>query len=130
MATITSTPFDIVGGGEAVSALVNRFYDLIEHEPEFGPLRQIHADDLSAVRVGLSSFLSGWLGGPRDWFGEGKCVMSLHKPIAIDPTLADQWSRAMHRAIEERNDLPSEFRRQMSEALDRVAKAMVNRAHA
>lgn len=130
MATITNTPFDIIGDAEAVNALVNRFYDLIEHEPEFTRLRQIHADDLSTVRKGLSSFLSGWLGGPRDWFGAGKCVMSLHNPIAIDPALADQWSRAMQRAIAERDDLPSEFRRQMSEALDRVAKAMINRAHA
>ncbi|MGE0774336.1 MAG: globin [Sphingomonadaceae bacterium] len=123
-------PYDIVGGADGVRGIVDRFYDLIEREQDFANLRAIHEEDLSAVRAGLSGFLSGWLGGPRDWFGQGKCVMSLHGQIAIDAALADQWAEAMRRAIGERDDLPPEFRSRMGDALHNVASAMVNRSAA
>lgn len=126
----SQTPFEIIGGAAAVRALVDRFYDMIEQESEFADLRRIHAEDLRNVRTGLSDFMTGWLGGPRDWFGQGKCVMSLHGPIAIDRCLAELWARAMRRAIGERDDLSPEFREQMSQALTRVADAMINRVPA
>ena len=49
----------------------------------------------------LQPDLIAWLGGPRDWFATGKCVMSLHKPLAITSETAQQWIAAMHRAIDE-----------------------------
>jgi hemoglobin len=122
------TPYDIVGGAEGVRGIVDRFYDLIEREEDFASLHAIHEEDLSAVRTGLAGFLNGWLGGPRDWFGQG--VMSLHGQIAIDAALADQWADAMRRAIGEREDLPSDFRSRMGDALHNVARAMVNRSAA
>jgi len=122
------TPYEIIGGSEAVRALVDHFYDLIERDPAYAPLRAIHAEDLGGVRAGLAGFMAGWLGGPRDWFGQGKCVMSLHGPIAIDPALADQWADAMRRAIDGQPGLEADFRDKMTEALRHIARSMINRA--
>ena len=122
------TPYEIMGGEQSVRALADRFYDLIEQDSRFAGLRSIHEEDLTAIRANLTSFLSGWLGGPRDWFGRGKCVMSLHSGLAIDRALARQRADAMQQAIMEHPDLDARFREQMSEALARVANAMVNRA--
>jgi len=77
------TPYEIMGGEQSVRALADRFYDLIEQDPRFAGLRSIHEENLTAIRANLTSFLSGWLGGPRDRFGPGKCVMSLHSRLAI-----------------------------------------------
>ena len=124
------TPYEIMGGADSIRALVDRFYDLIEQEPRFASLRAMHEADLRATRTSLAAFLAGWLGGPRDWFGQGKCVMSLHGALAIDPGLARQWADAMSQAIMEHPGLDERFREQMSEALTRVANAMINRAQA
>ena len=55
--------------------------------------------DLAPMRESLTGFLTGWLGGPRDWFATGKCVMGVHAPFVIDAGLRDEWLDAMGRAI-------------------------------
>lgn len=93
------TPYQRIGGAGAVRALVARFYDVMDGDPDFARLRSIHADDLAPMRTSLAGFLSGWMGGPRDWFSSGKCVMSAHAPFAIDGDLRDQWLAAMRIAL-------------------------------
>ena len=68
--SLDDTPFDRLGGMEAVRALVERFYDAMsEHEKELTALHS--CDERGAVsrttreRFGL--FLAGWLGGPQDY---------------------------------------------------------------
>lgn len=39
------------------------------------------------------------IGGPRDWFSSGKCVMSAHAPFVIDGELRDQWLGTMRIAL-------------------------------
>ncbi|MEQ1510507.1 MAG: group II truncated hemoglobin [Sphingopyxis sp.] len=95
------TPYQRIGGSDAVHALVMRFYDVMDSDPAFARLRAIHAADLAPMRASLSGFLSGWMGGPRDWFGQGKCVMSAHAPFVIDQELRDQWLAAMRIALDD-----------------------------
>ncbi len=96
-----NTPFYRLGGYPVMQAIVDRFYDLMDSEPAFAELRAMHAPDLGKMREGLTGFLAGWAGGPRDWFeaNPGRCMMSVHKPFTINKAVAGQWADAMKQAI-------------------------------
>jgi hemoglobin len=123
--TAPATPFDLVGGRAGVRKIVDRFYDLMEADPEYEALRALHAADLSPMRDSLSDFLMAWLGGPRDWFVQrpGACIMSAHRQIRIDKAVASQWIAAMDCAIAE-GPVPPALGTRMSEALAGMARAM------
>lgn len=125
--TTPVTPYEMLGGSEAVDAIVTRFYALMDNEPDYSDLRALHADDLGEVRAGLVQFLNAWLGGPRDWFGRGKCVMSLHRGLPVTPAIADQWADAMARAITAQPRIDRDLGMAMAERLGQMARAMVNR---
>ena len=111
------TAFDQIGGAEPVAAMVNAFYDLMENDPAYARLRAIHAADLTPMRASLAGFITGWLGGPRDWFVQrpGACMMSLHRAMPIDAELGRQWVEAMTRAMAQVGIEP-----EMAEALREV----------
>lgn len=122
----TPTAYALMGGQPTIAAVVNRFYDLMEEDPAYARLRALHAPDLGPMRESLTGFLVGWTGGPRDWFAKGGCVMSAHKPFAIDAELRDQWVHAMTRAITEQ-DIPNAMGDMFAQALGRMADGMRNR---
>jgi hemoglobin len=94
-----TTPYEILGGAAPVRQIVDRFYDLMDADPAYAALRALHAPDLAPMRASLAGFLDGWLGGPRDWFASGRCVMSAHSNVKIDRATSAQWTEAMARAI-------------------------------
>ncbi|MCL4671952.1 MAG: group II truncated hemoglobin, partial [Sphingomonadaceae bacterium] len=95
------TPYEALGGGEVIARIVERFYDLMDGDPRYAPLRAMHAADLAPMRSSLTGWLSAWAGGPRDWFeaNPGKCMMSAHRGLGVSRETADQWVDAMARAI-------------------------------
>lgn len=99
----TQPPYELIGGQEAVRRFVGRFYDLMDTEPCYAELRQLHAKDLQPMRDSLTGFLTAWLGGPRDWFDKrpGACVMSAHSDVPVNRQTAEQWISAMGRALGE-----------------------------
>jgi hemoglobin len=115
--TDPQTAFDQIGGAARVDALVEAFYDLVETDPAYAGLRAMHARDMATVRAGLKGWLTGWLGGPRDWFASnpGVCMMSLHRAMPIDAATAGQWTHAMGRALAQ-----AEVDREMASALTEV----------
>jgi len=120
-----TTPFERLGGRETIAAITNRFYDLMDTDPAYAKLRAMHAIDLGPMRESLTGFLTGWSGGPRDWFSAGKCVMSLHKPLAIEADTARQWIIAMRRAIEEVvGHSDPQIAKAMGDALEQMASGM------
>lgn len=121
------TPYEALGGRETVARIVNRFYDLIETDPEYDALRRMHAEDLTPMRHSLTGWLSAWAGGPRDWFEEnpGKCMMSAHRGLGVAHETAHQWSDAMARAIAECGPDDRELGKAMAERLDMMARGMV-----
>ncbi|WP_336958965.1 globin [Sphingobium aquiterrae] len=125
-ATTALTPYDAIGGEAAVVAIVSRFYDIMDRDPAYARLRTLHAADLAPVRNGLARFIAGWLGGPRDWFDRGQCVMSIHRAFHIDTVLAAQWSEAMSRAIAGQDGITSELQAKLVDALGHMARAMVS----
>ncbi|MBH1992506.1 MAG: globin [Sphingomonadaceae bacterium] len=120
------SPYARMGGDPVVGAIANRFYDIVTQDPVYAELRALHAADLTAVRHGLTRFLIGWLGGPRDWFERGPCIMSLHRAFPITPALADQWALAMTCAIAGQEDLDPAIGDAMAEALGHMARGMIN----
>lgn len=124
--THPSTPFDLLGGHDTIRAIVDRFYDLMESDPAYAELRAMHAPDLSRMRRSLTGFLTGWSGGPRDWFDQnpGKCMMSAHKPYAISTAAAGQWADAMQRAIADTAAPDGAVARQLADVLTRMAEGM------
>lgn len=120
------SPYVRIGGEPIVRAIADRFYDLLEQDVAFADLRAIHAADLTAVRHGLTRFLCGWLGGPRDWFERGPCIMSLHRAFPVTPLLADQWAQAMRRAIAGQQGVDPVIGDAMAQALDHMAHGMIH----
>ncbi|WP_338847247.1 group II truncated hemoglobin [Massilia sp. W12] len=97
------TPYQLLGGEEAVRALVDRFYDLMELEEEFAGIRALHPQDMSGSRDKLFWFLSGWLGGPDLFvarFGHPR-LRARHLPYSIASSERDQWLRCMAWAMQE-----------------------------
>jgi len=95
------TPFDLLGGEPGVRALVNRFYDLMELEPDWAELRAMHPTDLAGSRDKLFWFLCGWLGGPDHYiarFGHPR-LRARHLPYPIGIRERDQWLACMQAAM-------------------------------
>lgn len=97
------TAFDLVGGAERLRELVDRFYDLMDLEPEFAGIRAMHPVSLDDSRDKLYWFLSGWLGGPSlyiERFGHPK-LRARHLPFTIASAERDQWLRCMALALQD-----------------------------
>ena len=97
------TPFEWIGGEEKVRQLVDRFYDLMDLEPDYAELRAAHGTELQRARDNLFWFLCGWLGGPQhytDRFGHPRLRMR-HMPFRIGIKERDQWVECMDQAMGE-----------------------------
>lgn len=104
-------PFDQLGGAERVRELVDRFYDIMDSEPETATIRGLHAESLKSSREKLYLFLTGWLGGPPlyvDKYGP-PMLRARHLPFSIGKAERDQWLWAMSRAMDEL-EIPADFR--------------------
>lgn len=91
------TAYDLLGGDGKVRELVDRFYDLMELEPEFAGIRAMHPTPLDSSRDKLYWFLSGWLGGPQlfiERFGHPR-LRARHLPFPIGSSERDQWLSCM-----------------------------------
>ena len=98
-----ATPFERMGGEAGVRTLVDRFYDLMDLEPELAGIRRLHPTSLDGSRDKLFMFLSGWLGGPDlfvQQFGHPR-LRARHMPFAIGTRERDQWVACMLLAMEE-----------------------------
>ena len=95
------TPYDLLGGEPQVRKLVDRFYDLMEEDPDFHGIRKLHPATLDGSRGKLYKFLMGWLGGPplyEQEFGHPR-LRARHLPYAIGIAERDQWMTCMKRAM-------------------------------
>ncbi|WP_227711418.1 group II truncated hemoglobin [Novosphingobium ovatum] len=119
-------PFVRLGGAPVISAIVDQFYDLMENDPAYAELRAMHAPDLAPMRTSLKGFLTGWAGGPRDWFdaNPGRCMMSMHSGFTISDQTAGQWAQAMRRAIESVATADQQMAKAMAGVLEELAMGM------
>jgi hemoglobin len=101
--------FELLGGEPAVRGLVDRFYDLMDLEPEYAALRAVHGSTLDSARDKLFWFLCGWLGGPQHYverFGHPR-LRARHLPFPIGIRERDQWLACMSQAMREREVDPA-----------------------
>jgi len=86
-----------IGGDEKLRDLVDRFYDLMDLEPQFAALRAMHPPSLEGSRDKLYRFLSGWSGGPdlyTDKYGPA-FLRACHLPFPIGSKERDEWLTCM-----------------------------------
>lgn len=118
-----------IGGDEGVRALVDRFYDIMDTDPQTEPIRRLHPTNLEDSRLKLYEFLCGWLGGPALYVqkrGHPR-LRSRHMPFSIGISERDQWMRCMNQALSE-CVAEEEMRVQLSGAFTRLTDHMRNTA--
>lgn len=124
-----TTLFDAIGGEAAIRQLVDRFYDLMQTQPEYVAIRILHPADMSGSRDKLFWFLCGWMGGPSyfiERFGHPR-LRARHLPFAIGDVERDQWLACMFRAMDD-CQVPSDLRLQLDQSFTTTADWMRNQA--
>src|SRR4051812_7077428 len=109
---VTNNPYEELGGRQAVLALVERFYDIMEEtEPALAALHNLEGEGdrererkiSRRSRDRFGSFLVGWLGGPDDYVrdnGHPRLRMR-HSQVPIDQAMRDAWVRCMTAAMDD-----------------------------
>jgi hemoglobin len=98
-----SNLYQLIGGADKLRDMVDRFYDLMELEPEFAGIRVMHPTPIDSSRDKLFWFLSGWMGGPNlyiEQFGHPR-LRARHLPFSIGVSERDQWLRCMAWAMQD-----------------------------
>lgn len=122
------TIFSLIGGAEPLRALVDRFYDLMDLEPEFLELRKMHPRVLDGSRDKLYSFLSGWSGGPDLYIerhGHPR-LRARHLPYGIRISERDQWLSCMAWAMQD-TAIGPELQERLLQSFYETANWMRNR---
>lgn len=119
--------YQTLGGAEGVRALTDRFYDLMELEPQYQALRQMHGDDMTLIREKLYEFFSGWLGGPplfEQKYGHPQ-LRARHMPFAVNVQVRNEWVACFAQALSEL-DIDKEFAEPMLVQIYAMADWMLN----
>jgi hemoglobin len=120
------TFFDEVGGHEAFTRLVARFYAGVRRDPVLAPLYP--QDDWGGAESRLRGFLEQYWGGPTTYSqqrGHPRLRMR-HAPFAIGPVERDAWLAHMRDAVDSL-ELPPEQDATLWGYLEMAARSMQNR---
>jgi hemoglobin len=118
--------FEQVGGQAAFHALVEDFYEAVEHDPL---LRPQYPEDLEPGKRHLAQFLAQYFGGGPIYsqqHGHPRLRMR-HAPFVITPDAALRWARHMAAAVG-RQGWPEPVAREVLEYVARAAPHMINAA--
>ena len=124
------TLYEVIGGEARVRELVDRFYDLMELEPEFAGIRAMHPKPNDSSRDKLFMFLSGWMGGPDLFVEQLRPPAPARAPPAVRDrhrSERDQWLRAMAWAMEDIG-IEEALRLRLMESFYQTADWMRNKA--
>ncbi|MGJ0514513.1 MAG: group II truncated hemoglobin [Methylomicrobium sp.] len=123
----TLTPYDLIGGEQAILSLVDRFYFYMDILPEAQGIRAMHQRNLASAKDKLFKYLSGWLGGPNlfiEEFGH-PMLRARHLRFAIGESERDQWMLCMNKALDEMTMDPR-LKTNIQNALQQLATHMIN----
>lgn len=122
--TEQKTPYELMGGAEAVRQLVDHFYDYVAKDPDLAP---IFPDDFTEIRKKQYLFLTQFFGGPRlytEAYGH-PMMRKRHLPFPITPKRAEAWLACMSKAMDDVG-LSGPLREFIFSRLSQVAYHMVN----
>jgi hemoglobin len=128
--SLEDTPFQRLGGEDAVRALVEAFYDAMDaSEPPLARLHVLEPDGKVSrgTRERFGLFLIGWLGGPQHYterHGHPRLRMR-HGRVPVDATMRDAWLRCMHKALDARG-VTGGLRRFLEERFSQTADFLRN----
>ncbi|MBS3651042.1 group II truncated hemoglobin [Pseudaminobacter sp. 19-2017] len=120
---------DELGGEDALRALVERFYDLIETDPRGEKLKLLHlrGHGIAHSRTEQFDFLSGFLGGPR-YYAERHGHMDIrqiHAHVPISQEVAETWLELMDQALTDLGHEGAHVDR-MRQTFRRIALMLIN----
>ena len=123
------SPYELLGGAQALRALVERFYELMDTQPEYYAIRKLHPQDPSGSAEKLYLFLSGWLGGPplyQQKYGH-PFLRARHLPFPIGVAERDLWLACMRAALRDCR-VDEGLAAALADAFAKTADHMRNRA--
>jgi hemoglobin len=96
------TPYERIGGADAVDALVERFYAEMDTRPEARGVRTLHGANLAPIKFVLKRYLTEWLGGPPLYSSErGHPRLRMrHLRFPIGEGERDAWLACMVAALD------------------------------
>lgn len=121
-----ATPYEELGGEDAVRNLAETFYDVIDEESPL--LREMLPSNTKNTRQKFFMYMSGWLGGPplyEEKWGHPRLRMR-HLPFPIDDVAAVEWLRCMNLALD-RVGVTGDLRVFLESRLAPLADHMKNR---
>jgi hemoglobin len=125
---MASTLYERVGGEAFFTALVERFYAAVEHDPL---LRPLYPADMTPSKRHLALFLGQYWGGPETYNQErGHPRLRMrHLPFPIGQAQRDAWMRHMQAAVEA-SDAPLGDKQVLLAYLDMAATSLINQQDA
>jgi len=123
-----NTTLQAVGGEDGVTRLVERFYEVMDSADYARHIRAMHPADLNMARDKLTTFLVGWMGGPRRYsekFG-GISIPGAHAHFIINEADRDAWLACMQQALEDQGydqDVSQYLLRQLAVPAQRIVEA-------
>lgn len=125
-ATVRINVFEMAGGQPFFDALVDRFYEGVESDPD---LLAIYPDrgDLAGARRRLAMFLAQYWGGPTTYNAERghPRLFMRHRPFRIDPAGVGRWLGHMRAAVADLEP-PAPVATRLLAYFDTAAEAMRN----
>ena len=121
------TPYELIGGENAVRNLANRFYDIMQNDVKAKDLLAIHPQPMLAIRQKFFEYLSGWLGGPALYerkYGHPR-LRARHLPYSINENMRDQWMYCINLAMDEVIE-SVELKNSLGDAFYNLASHMIN----
>lgn len=121
-----NTPYELIGGAEAVARLVDAFYRRVQAHPDLAPL---FPADITPVADRQRKFLTQFFGGPPLYSQEHGHPMlrARHLPFPITPARARAWLGCMAAAMDEAG-LSGPVRDFLFARLQQTAAHMINTA--
>ncbi len=95
------TLYDRLGGEPGLAAYVDRFYEIMQSDPEAAGIWAMHRRGLDELKRRLVAFLSGFVGGPVVYpqkYG-APMMRARHLPFPIGVAERDAWLRCAYQAL-------------------------------
>ena len=121
-----TTLYELVGGGEWFTELVERFYSGVAADPLLRPLYP--EEDLEGAKARLTGFLVQYWGGPSTYSDErGHPRLRMrHNPYRIGHAEQQAWLHHMTTALRGRRELSEDVFQQVLQYFEGASIAMIN----